>query len=174
MITTSILAGEFKGTRLQTGKMNRFRPTSSRVRESIFNIVSQVKGAIVLDLYAGAGTLGLEALSRGAFSVLFVDSDKEAIRVIRRNSRLFKNRDISIRRMDSIRFLKIKETFFDIILADPPYGLENLMELKQFAWDRLATGGTLVIESSFRDSWQDKQATIKRYGDTQISFFRKE
>lgn len=174
MISTSILAGDFKGTRLKVGRIRRLRPTVSRIRGSIFNIVSDIRGATVLDLYAGVGTLGFEALSRGAISVTFIDYHREAVNLIRQNSFLFKNRDITVFMMDSMRFLRKTDKKFDVIFADPPYGTQNLSALKRLAWDHLAEEGTLVIESAVRDQWCEKNALIKRYGDTQISIFKKE
>jgi len=174
MTKTSILAGDYKGTQLITGQAGRFRPTTSRIRENIFNLISDINGKIVLDLYAGAGTLGFEALSRGAFSVTFVDKNPEVVKLLHHNSRLFEDCDISILLIDSLRFLKKQGSIFDIIFADPPYGTKNLSGLKQLAWDRLSGGGTLMIESAVRDLWREKSAVIRQYGDTQISIFKKE
>ncbi|MFQ6674079.1 MAG: RsmD family RNA methyltransferase [Fidelibacterota bacterium] len=169
---TLILAGKFKGTRLRTGTARRIRPTLSRVRQGIFDLLADVSGKVVLDLYAGAGTLGFEALSRGAESVIFVDRDREAIRVIKRNSGLFTGIRISVERGDSLGFLRNSRKKYDIIMADPPYGGEDLGHLEEAAAARLEPGGILMIESSFREQWRHEDAIIKRYGDTQISIFR--
>ena len=174
MTTTTILAGEFKGTKLFIGRSIRIRPTQSRIRKCIFDILSEMNGKDVLDLYAGAGSLGFEALSRGANSVTFVDSDIQAIRVLNRNKLHFSDCNITIVKQDCFRFLRNTESKYHVILADPPYGKVDLPMLKTLALDRLRENGTLLIESSVRQDWVDSEAIIKRYGDTQISIFRRE
>lgn len=174
MMATSILAGDYKGMRIHTGRMEHLRPTASRIRESIFNLAQALSGVRVLDLYAGSGTLGFEALSRGAESVTFVDHDRKATQIIERNCKLFPGRQVAIFRMDSLTFLNRFDEQFGIIFADPPYGTENLPLLRESAWAHVAHSGFLIIESAIRDGWQDGDATIRRYGDTQISVFEKE
>ncbi len=137
-------------------------------------MVPNVSEAKVLDLYAGCGTLGFEALSRGASSVMFVDHDRRAIEIIELNGKLFRGHDVEVARMDSFEYLSRSDENFDLIFADPPYGEVNLPVLKTSAWTHLIGGGFLIIESAFRDGWRDGHATIKRYGDTQVSLFKKE
>lgn len=136
-------------------------------------MIPDISGTHVLDLYAGSGALGFEALSRGAASVTFVDRGADAIRLLRQNARQFGKCPIDIIRADSIRFLNRKRKRFDIIFADPPYGLGNLALIKRQSWENLKKGGYLVIESAVRDGFRDEEALIKRYGDTQVSIFNK-
>lgn len=167
--STVIVGGLFKGRRIRTGRGQQIRPTQSRVREAIFNLLPDLSGAEVLDLYAGAGTLGFEALSRGAVSVTFVERSKSAIRLLRTNSILFDDGTVTIVQDDCLRFLQKSEETYNVILADPPYGMVDLPDLKQKAVKRLKKGGILVIETAVRQSWRDEDAVIRRYGDTQVS-----
>ncbi len=170
-MTTSILAGSLKGRKLNTGLSHDIRPTSSRVRESIFNIIGSIKDEKVLDLYSGAGTLGFEAASRGAGSVTFVDNSVEAIDVIQINAQLFPEAILTIVRGDAEKFL-YQSKDYDVILADPPYGKANLEDLAQKAIKRLKKNGIMIIESSKNENWQPAEARIKTYGDTQLTIFR--
>ena len=172
-MSTSILAGSLKGRQLNTGRSLDIRPTSSLVRESIFNILGNIRDDKVLDLYSGAGTLGFEAISRGAGSVTFVDSNVEAIGIIRMNAQLFLEAPLNIERQDSMSFLS-NCGIYDIILADPPYGKANLYDLAQISMKRLKKSGIIIIETSKNENWQPAGARIKTYGDTQLTIFKKQ
>ena len=122
-----IIAGAFRGRLLRAPKGNRIRPTIDRVRESIFNIIAaEVAGAKVLDLFAGTGAMGLEALSRGAQFCCFVDQGEEAVRLIRENVQLCaaqeRSRIIQGPAASAIRRLGSENELFDLIFMDPPYG----------------------------------------------------
>ena len=122
-----IIAGAFRGRRLHAPKGNRIRPTIDRVREAIFNIIAaEVAGAKVLDLFAGTGAMGLEALSRGAQFCCFVDQGEEAVRLIRENVQLCgvqdRSRIIQGPAASAIRRLGSENELFDLIFMDPPYG----------------------------------------------------
>lgn len=171
-MTTSILAGSLKGKRLETGHSLRIRPTSSRVRTSIFDIIGNLTGEKVLDLYSGAGTLGFEAISRGAESVTFVDNSDKALSVTKLNAQLFPDASLYIVQQDAVNYLSQCDVF-DIILADPPYGKTDLDDLTQAALKRLTEKGLLIIESSKRENWQPDEARVKTYGETQLTIFRK-
>ncbi|MFQ6607080.1 MAG: 16S rRNA (guanine(966)-N(2))-methyltransferase RsmD [Fidelibacterota bacterium] len=171
-MSTSILAGSLKGRRLKTSDSLNIRPTSSRVRASIFNIIGDLSGKKFLDLYSGAGTLGFEALSRGALVVVFVDNSVEAIKVMQLNAQLFPGKVYEIVKQDVMDYLSQCEKF-DIIVADPPYHFIDLNNLFQLADKRLNQGGTLIIESTKRNKWKPEGARIKTYGETQLSIFRK-
>jgi 16S rRNA (guanine966-N2)-methyltransferase len=115
-----VVAGEFKGRRLHTPRGSRTRPTADRVREALFSMLGDVSGARVLDLYAGSGALGIEALSRGAKSALFVERDRQALAALRRNlDAVGANADV--RRQDARSFLARPEGKFDLVFCDPPY-----------------------------------------------------
>ncbi|MFQ6674968.1 MAG: RsmD family RNA methyltransferase [Fidelibacterota bacterium] len=167
--STTIVGGHFKGTRIRTGRGNRIRPTLSRVRKAIFDLLPDLSGKDVLDLYAGAGTLGFEALSRGASSVTFVERDSYAARLVEKNSLLFEEGRTTIVRTGCHRFLERTKRSWDIILADPPYGDTDLSDLKEKAMGRLKPGGILVMETSVRQPWEDDRAITRRYGDTRVS-----
>ena len=115
-----VVAGEFKGRRLHTARGSRTRPTSDRVREALFSMLGDVSGARVLDLYAGSGALGIEALSRGAESAVFVERDQAALAALRRNLDAVGAR-AEVRRQDVVRFLARPKGTFDLVFCDPPY-----------------------------------------------------
>jgi 16S rRNA (guanine(966)-N(2))-methyltransferase RsmD len=117
------VAGEFGGRRLQAPRGRATRPTADRVREALFSMLGDVGGARVLDLYAGSGALGIEALSRGAASVVFVDSEPRAAEAIRRNLDSLGARG-EVRRQDALRFLAAARGPFELVFCDPPYDSE--------------------------------------------------
>jgi 16S rRNA (guanine966-N2)-methyltransferase len=115
-----VVAGEFKGRRLHAPRGSRTRPTADRVREALFSMLGDVTGARVLDLYAGSGALGIEALSRGAESAVFVERDQQALAALRRNLDAV-GAHADVRRQDVLRFLARPEGKFDLVFCDPPY-----------------------------------------------------
>ena len=130
-----IIAGRLGGRTIASPADTRVRPTADRVREAWFSILaSEVPGATVLDLFAGSGALGLEALSRGAGHVTFVELRRESLRALRANIATLGVADHTVvRRADALRFVtKLAPSAFDIAFADPPYGTgqaERLLEL---------------------------------------------
>jgi 16S rRNA (guanine966-N2)-methyltransferase len=115
-----VIAGEFKGRRLNTARGTGTRPTADRVREALFSMLDDVSGARVLDLYAGSGALGIEALSRGADSAVFVERDQQALAALRRNLDAV-GVEADVWRQDVVRFLTRSEGTFDLVFCDPPY-----------------------------------------------------
>ena len=115
-----VVAGEFKGRRLRAPRGMRTRPTADRVREALFSMLGDLSGARVLDLYAGTGALGIEALSRGAGVALFVERDQRALAALRRNLDAV-GAHADVRRQDAMRFLARPEGRFDLVFCDPPY-----------------------------------------------------
>src|SRR5580765_7660611 len=115
-----IIAGTHRGHRIAAPKGRDTRPTSDRVRENAFNLIGPVDDADVLDLYAGSGALGLEALSRGAASCVFVDNDRDACRTINANLDKLGLRG-TVLCQDAQRALAQERRTFDLILCDPPY-----------------------------------------------------
>ncbi|MDP6456214.1 MAG: 16S rRNA (guanine(966)-N(2))-methyltransferase RsmD [Candidatus Marinimicrobia bacterium] len=172
MTRTAILAGSLKGVRLKVGGADDVRPTQARVRKSIFDILQTVVGEKALDLYAGSGSLGFEALSRGAASVTFVELNAKVVGVIEKNRLLFDSHKITILYSDVFRYLRSCKEEFDLIFADPPYGMVNLDLLVNLACRRLGEEGVLIVESARREEWQSDEADVRYYGDTQISLFR--
>ena len=115
-----VVAGEFKGRRLVAPRGRRTRPTADRVREALFSMLGDVSGARVLDLYAGSGALGIEALSRGAESAVFVERDRAALAALARNLEAT-GAPGEVRRQDVARFLARQEGTVDLVFCDPPY-----------------------------------------------------
>jgi 16S rRNA (guanine966-N2)-methyltransferase len=115
-----VVAGEFRGRRLQTPEGETTRPTADRVREAVFSILGDVSGLAVLDLFAGSGALGIEALSRGAAAADFVDDDPEAVAAIRANLDMLGVAATVVRR-DALTFLAGAAAQYDLVFCDPPY-----------------------------------------------------
>ena len=177
-----IVSGRFKGRRLASFKGMDIRPTSDKVREAIFNILPrEFPFKRALDLFAGTGAMGLEALSRGALEATFVDSGAEAISVIRKNmescgaeARVFKS---SVQA--SLKQFSRKGEEFDLIIIDPPYSSTLLSEALE-AIDRdalLAPGGVIVAETTKRAPLEAELRGLelfdeRRYGDTAVYFLR--
>ena len=177
-----IIAGASKGRKLATPKSQSIRPTSDRVKESLFNILgSEVEGKVVLDLFAGTGNLGIEALSRGAERVIFVEKGRKALQLIQRNiTQIGLEGRVEIIPRDANRaigILKGKGEIFDLILMDPPYekGLIKRTLIKLISHPIYHTGSILVIEHDRREPMPDtlegwNLVRERRLGDTVISF----
>ena len=177
-----IIAGERKGFVLKAPKGQQTRPTLSRVRESLFSILgASVADARVADLYAGAGGLGLEALSRGAAHCLFVERARPALEALRANVEKLHYREQSeVIAQDVERWLRSKPAVapLDLVMMDPPYGLSNLAEIVEMVGERLplAPGFLLVVQCSTRDELLEQFGLMRRhrlqnYGETALHFF---
>lgn len=177
-----IISGTSKGRKLVTPRSQSLRPTSDRVKESMFNILQDdIVGKVVLDLFAGTGNLGIEALSRGAKKTIFVEKGRQALRLIQRNLTQFGLESQSeILPKDANRaigILKQKGESFDLILMDPPYekGLIQRTLMKLNSYPIYHKDSILVIEhdrreplSTVMDGWN--LIRQRRIGDTLISF----
>lgn len=177
-----IISGTSKGRKLVTPKRYSVRPTSDRVKESLFNILgSEVEGKVVLDLFAGTGNLGIEALSRGAKRVIFVEKGRQALRLIQTNLNQFGLADRSeILPKDvnrAIGILKQRGECFDLILMDPPYekGLIQRTLMKLNTHPIYHGDSILVIEHNRREplphileGWN--LIRQQKIGDTLLSF----
>jgi 16S rRNA (guanine(966)-N(2))-methyltransferase RsmD len=173
-----IIAGALKGRRLSAPRFEGVRPTSDKLRETLFNVVaSRVSGARVLDLFAGTGALGLEALSRGAAHVTFVERDPRAIAVIADNiARCGVGDRAAIVRAAVERAAERVAGDFDLILADPPYDLDDPAALLAAFAPRLARGGLLVLEHARRRSVSGELGGLIRVrtvvsGDSALALF---
>lgn len=178
-----IIAGTHRGTRLKE-PANVTRPTSDRVREAIFNVLRHVTpDARVLDLFAGTGALGLEALSRGAASCLFVDNDSQALHCLRQNILHTKFPATKTLEGDAIRFVEGQRNpqLFDLIFADPPYfrsGGPDFASPLLTAPLPLAPDGIFVLEVEAERELPDALPFLtlikrKNYGKTSILYFEK-
>jgi 16S rRNA (guanine966-N2)-methyltransferase len=170
-----IVGGEWRGRRIAPPDDPRVRPTADRVREAWMSIVGpSIGGARVLDLYAGSGALGLEALSRGADVAEFVELSPRSIAAIRRNAESLGATDrMGVHRADALRFVASLETgAFDLAFADPPYGEQAATRLAE-RWLEVPFAKVLGIEHRV-DERLPGSDDRRRYGDTVITFFRVE
>jgi 16S rRNA (guanine966-N2)-methyltransferase len=169
-----VVAGELGGRRLASPSGSaRIRPTSDRVREALFSILGDVRGASVLDLFCGTGALAIEALSRGAAKATLVDTD---IRLARRNvDELGLRERSSLVRSDALRYLRAAADRYDLIFCDPPYKLADRLgaPLSETLEARLAEGGRVIAESATRHPLTLELPLRKErsYGDTLIRVY---
>lgn len=171
-----IVAGSRKGARIFAPRGLDTRPTGDRVREAVFNLLGPVDGASVLDLYAGSGAMGLEALSRGAGSAVFVESHREACRTIRRNLEKLGLDGAEVACRDALAFLASERRRFDLILVDPPYDVVEsvAVRLALYLPAVLADNGLVALESAARDEPQLpplELRTSRRYGSARVTLF---
>ncbi len=173
-----MIAGELRGRRFATTPGRTTRPTADRVRESMFGLLgSTPEGARVLDAFAGSGALGIEALSRGATHVVFVESARPALRVLRANlAALNLAARSTVRAGDALEIPEPGSVLFDLVFADPPYteGLEPRIVVG--AASRLSPGGVLVLEHSSRTAAPAPPEGLaiwkaRRYGDTTLTLY---
>jgi 16S rRNA (guanine966-N2)-methyltransferase len=167
-----IVAGEFKGRRLAAPRGTGTRPTADRVREALFSMLGDVGGARVLDLYAGSGALGIEALSRGAASAVFVERDPQAVAAIERNLAPL-DVEAAVQRADAVRWLTRAEGPFDLVFCDPPYDVASRLAgpLAERLPGLTADDARIVTESNKRNPLQLPFPLIveRSYGDTRIA-----
>ena len=167
-----IIAGEFKGRRLQAPRGARTRPTADRVREALFSMLGDVGGARVLDLYAGSGALGIEALSRGAGSAVFVERDAKAVAAIERNLSAL-DVETTVAKQDVLRFLGRAEGAFDLVFCDPPYDSASRLAgpLAERLPALIAEDARIVTESDKRNPLVLPFPLLveRDYGDTRIA-----
>lgn len=175
----NIIAGEFGGHGLKSPSGHETRPSTARVRESLFSLVDAriyLDGAEVLDLFSGTGALGLEALSRGAALVTFVESDGRVLDYARENAEKLgvEDRCIFIQG-DAVDYLEqYNGPELDLIMADPPYKLDAMRDLPDLAVPLLQRDGVFTLEHSSHD-WFDEHPhlmTSRPYGRTIVSLFR--
>ena len=170
-----VIAGRFGGRRLAAPPGRTTRPTSDRVREALFSILGPLDGERVLDLYAGSGALGIEALSRGASSAVFVERDARAVAALRGNLEAL-GADGDVRRADvlaALRDARERGETYDLVLCDPPYRLapELGRSLGEALTPVLASEARVVTESDRRDPLDLHALSLtdeRRYGDTLI------
>lgn len=178
-----IIGGELRGKKLNSIKGDQTRPTADRVRESIFNILAlRIPGAAVLDLFAGTGAMGIEALSRGAFSTAFVDCSRDAIAVIKKNINACRlNSKTTVFKRDILKNLsgihRVHHGGFNLAMMDPPYN-KNLIEPALSSLEHsglLQHNACVTIEHSRLEAIPENITTFgildqRKYGQTIISF----
>lgn len=176
-----IIAGSARGRSLKTRKGMETRPTADRVKESMFNILApQIAGARMLDVFAGSGGVGIEALSRGAQSCVFIEQNAECAAIIKHNLSLtgVANRGEVLNRdaLLALSILKKRDDSFNLIFLDPPYHSRELSSvLEVIALNGLLEEGMVIVEHHSRDhAWFDHRIweiiREKKYGDTTLSF----
>ncbi len=172
-----IIAGKYRGRVLAEFRGREIRPTSDRVKESLFQILAlRLAGARVLDLFAGSGALGIEALSRGASSVVFNDVSPESVALLKKNLAALKAEG-KVTVLDFRTCLKSAEGKFDLVFSDPPYKESYTDEVLKIIAERslLAQDGLVVAESEREErapeGWEI--ADVRSYGRTKITMFRR-
>jgi 16S rRNA (guanine966-N2)-methyltransferase len=168
-----IVGGEWRGRIIKAPRGRAVRPTLDRVREAWMSIVQlSLPGARVLDLFAGSGALGIEALSRGAVSAQFVDSDPRSLSVLRENLTTLGATDrATVTRSDAIAFAgSLAADAYDVVFADPPYATDAAVQLAE-QWLRTPFSGVIGIEHARSVVMPDGGET-RQYGDSGITFYR--
>lgn len=176
-----IITGLYKGRTIKTVKDLSVRPATERVRQTLFNMLANrvdFVGIAVLDLFAGSGSLGLEALSRGAARATFVEEGEEAIRYIEQNVRALECEGATeIVQIDALRFIAAAHGTYDLVFADPPYAFEDTGRLPELLFGRglVAPGGYLLIEHASDLRFESAPAYAvgpqKKFGRTLVTFF---
>jgi 16S rRNA (guanine966-N2)-methyltransferase len=174
-----IIAGSKKGARIFAPKGHDTRPTSDRAREAAFNLIGPVDDATVLDLFAGSGAMGLEALSRGATTAVFVETDREARRAIDRNLDKLRLSGARVIPMDALRALAAETAAgrrYDLVLVDPPYEMFSSLQngLSRYLPAVLADDGLVVVETGAREEPELpplSKRTSRRYGRARLTLF---
>ena len=171
-----MIAGAYKGRRLQAPAGSGTRPTADRVREALFSILGPLDDARVLDLFAGSGALGIEALSRGAAAAVFVDSDARAAAVIRRNLEAV-GASAPVHRRDALAYLRdARDAPFDLVFLDPPYSSASQLAgpLSERLPAVLSESARIVSESDKRNPLELQLPLVDErvYGDIRIAIHR--
>lgn len=175
-----VITGEARGRRLVTLEGDDVRPTTDKVKEGMFNIIQfDIPGANVLDLFAGSGQLGIEAISRGAKHCSFVDASKRSLDVVREN---LKNCGFEKRAStfsgDSVSYAQLTHDTFDIVFLDPPYRKHFIDSVLPFISSKMNDGGVIVCETSIEEELPETAGDFSlareyKYGKIKITTYRK-
>lgn len=176
-----IISGSARGRRLQTLAGNDVRPTTDKVKEAIFSAIQfDIEGRRFLDLFAGSGQMGLEALSRGAVSAVFVDSANESVKVLKENVTVTGfSENSKIYRADALTFLATSNETFDIAYLDPPYGGELLVKALNGVCKKMSDYGIIICEHPPEVTLPDTVGDFTvfkryRYGKINVTNYKKE
>lgn len=178
-----VISGKYKGKKIEGYDIEGTRPTQDRVKESLFAMIqNDLIDATVLDLFAGSGNLGIEALSNGATIVYFVDNNSKCIEILNKNLKSIKETNIKILNLDyrkALTYFKENNIVFDIIFLDPPYNLNCLDFLldKIIEYNLLSEEGIVICEYEF-NYFKDKYNSLrlkkeKKYGYKNIRIYRR-
>ena len=177
-----VITGSARGVPLATlpGE-DVVRPTSQRVKEAMFSAIQfEIAGCVALDAFAGSGQLGIEALSRGAASCLFLEQDGGALKIIAKNLERCKMNDrAKLMPAEALQYLRRTVDTFGLIFLDPPYGKDLLGQAIPIAAERLEPGGLLVCEANARESLPERHGDVAlrkeyRHGKTKICVYQRE
>ena len=173
-----IIAGTLRRRQLKAPKGQLTRPTTDRVKESLFNMLTNridFEETDVLDLFAGTGSLGFEAISRGAMSVTFVEENYRVMKCLRENAAQLDVEETCVTfQTDAISYLRsYKGPAFDVVFADPPYELETLAQLPDLVMPFTASHGAFALEHDQTHNFEDHPLleTSRAYGRTIVSIF---
>lgn len=168
--SVSIIAGQWRGTKLHVANVSGLRPTSARIRETLFNwLQNDIRGSHCLDLFAGSGALGFEAASRGAAAVTLVDEHPQLSQQLQQTIERLKANQVSVVRQDAMRFLKNRTTEYNLVFLDPPFGSKLLNPcchaLENNGW--LTSSAKIYLETDWHttlddlpDNWQQLRSKI--------------
>lgn len=181
-----VISGKVRGLKLNAPKNDDVRPTTDRVKESLFNIInSYIMDSKILDLFAGTGSLGIECLSRGAQKCVFVDISRDSIEIVKSNIRKARveNESVIVNAdfKDAITKIQATKDKFDVIFMDPPYYKDMFISAleKIDQADLLIEDGIIVIEHDTKDSFPEtigrlEKSKSKKYGNTTLTFYKME
>ena len=169
-----ILSGKLKGRKLKQFNLDSLRPTQAKIRKSMMDTLMPFEDKKVLDIFSGVGSLGIEAISRGARSVLFVDNSPKAINILKKNINMLNLEEVvQVKLFDAIKFLKKTEMTFDVVIADPPYYKYNFNDMLHLVKPILNEDGIFCFESNNNKIAEIESLKIKNFGNTQLVFWRK-
>ncbi len=171
-----IIAGKYKGRRLAEISHPKVRPTQARVRKSMLQILEPFNGMKVLDIFSGVGTLGIEAVSRGADLAVMVERSGGVFSVLRKNvESICRAEEVQLHKADARQFVRTVSDQFDIIIADPPYQHHKFYEIREMIEPLLKSGGRFCMEMAAAPILADNESLrIKKYGRTQVVFWEKD
>ena len=175
-----VITGEVRGRKLITLEGEDVRPTTDRVKEGMFNIIQfDLEGANVLDLFAGSGQLGIEALSRGAKHCTFVDSASKAVNVVKQNLKSvgFEKR-ASVFCGDSKMYITLSKDKFDIALIDPPYNKQIVESVLPIVAEKMSDWGIIICETALNEELPQSAGEFElhreyKYGKIKLTAYRK-
>lgn len=180
VIVLRVIAGIYKGRKLATPPGEKTRPTSGKVREAVFNILAPYLPSYnsFLDLFAGSGAIGIEALSRGLKKCVFVENSPQALKALKKNLEFCNEKEFELLPINaSLALQRLKTRKFDVIYIDPPYEMENLAQIAEQASGILSEIGIMVIELDAKKSFPVNTACLINYkaavyGNTKLLFYK--
>lgn len=185
-MTLRVISGKARGLKLDSPKNQDVRPTTDRVKESLFNIINPyIRESNILDLFAGTGSLGIECLSRGAKNCVFVDKSKDSINIIKSNVKKARVENestiLNVDFKDAVKRLSSQNQKFDVIFMDPPYYENMFIECLKIIdeLNLLYEDGIIIVEHDTKDLFDESIGNLvksrdKKYGNTTLTFYKLE